>query len=353
LRRRFRSVIGFLISAILVSACGSSPAPAPAANTPAAAPAAPAPAAPAAPAAPTLPKINYRGTIGSGGLGGVIYVMAAGFANLANTKVPGMSLTVESTSGSVELAQRVGSPGDLAFATASSDAVFYAHRGGRSYKQKYDQNRAVLGGNAGQAHMYVLKDSPYKTWEDLRGKRIAIVSKTSLNYTFFEPMWLAMGLKLDDYKLEFIQSGQYADALRDGQIDAGFIVAAYPVAAATQIAATKGIRVLGITNEAADKLVKDHPYWHKATIPKGVYNGHETDAITLGNQTILIANKDVPNDVVYMLTKTLIEHPKEVAGFHPAGIEWTNTKGYALRGLGVVPMHPGAEKYYKEIGLIK
>lgn len=295
-------------------------------------------------------KLSYRGTIGSGGLGGVIYIMAAGFAALADKHVPGLSLTVESTSGSVELAKRVGA-GDLQFATASNDTVYYAHRGAREFKQKFEGNRAILGGNTGQVHMYVLASSPYKTWADLRGKRIALTSAASLNFTYFSIVWNALGLKPNDYKPEWIQSGQYADALKDGQIDAALLVAGYPVSAVNQVASTSGVRLLPIPEAVIDKLLKEHPYWHKAVVPKGVYKGSDTDTLTLGNTSILIAHKDVPNEVVYQLTRTILEHPAEVSAMHPAGKEWT--KPYALRGVNVVPMHPGAERYYRETGLLK
>lgn len=333
MRRRSICVVGILVSALILSASDATGWKEAQAAT-----------------SGDMPKIKFRGTIGSGGLGGVIYVMAAGFANLADKYVPGLSLTVESTSGSVELAKRVGA-GDLQFATCSNDTVYYAHRGGREFKEKYEGNRSMLGGNAGQVHMYVLTNSPVKSWADLRGKRIALTSQASLNFTYFSTVWEALGFKRGDYKPEWIQSGQYADALKDAHVDAALLVAGYPVSTVTEVATTKGVRLLPIPENVIDKLLKQHPYWFKASIPRGTYKGTDVDVLTLGNTSILIANKDVPSDVVYALTKVILEHPAEVSALHPAGKEWT--KEYALRGIDVVAMHPGAEKYFKEVGLIK
>src|SRR5690606_33701200 len=113
-----------------------------------------------------------------------------------------------------------------------------------------------------------------------------LTSASSLNFTYFSTIWKALGLKDDNYKPEWIQSGQYADALKDGQIDAALLVAGYPVSAVNQVATTNGIHLLPIPEQVVDTLLKEHPYWHKEVIPQGTYNGADSDTLTLGNTSI-------------------------------------------------------------------
>ena len=141
-----------------------------------------------------------------------------------------------------------------------------------------------------------------------------------------------------------------ADALKDGKIDAFFCTAGAPTTAIVELATTNTINLLEIDDEHAKKLADAHPFYTTYAIPGGSYKGVDDDVQTVAIKATLIASPKLSEETVYNITKAIFENKDEIAATHAKGEELDLE--YAVSGISV-PFHPGAEKYFKEVGAIK
>ena len=158
----------------------------------------------------------------------------------------------------------------------------------------------------------------------------------------------SMGMKPNkDFKAQWLNPREVAQALQDKTIDAGFIYIADPTGLIIELASRTPIKFIQLDLK---KVLKNRPYWYKTKVKAGTYKGIDKDYVTQGANVILITHKDTDPNLVYEVTKALYQHSDEVGAVHPAGKEWISAN--AARGV-VIPFHPGAAKYLKEIGAIK
>jgi len=139
------------------------------------------------------------------------------------------------------------------------------------------------------------------------------------------------------------------DGIKDGKIDAAFTVAGAPTTAITDLATTNEFSMISLTDEALAKIATDYPFLVQDNLPAGTYNGIDEETKCVAVQAALVASKDVSEDVVYELLKAMFDNADSLKAAH-AKFEYLDAE-YASKG--TVPLHPGAEKYYKEIGVIK
>ncbi len=288
--------------------------------------------------------------MGGGPSGGIFGIFGGAVADIAQKAVPGLTVTAVASQGSAENTIRT-SRGEFQFAMAGNDAAHGGYQGAKGFPGKMQDLRIVMAGHRAYAHMMVPADSQVKDWRDLKGKRIAVTSPTSPNFVSASAVLEHYGLQLADYTPAWINSGQYVDAMRNGSIDAGSLQVGYPAPAPQELCTARvGLRLLPVPPAAARAIAEKYPYFSPAVIPAGPYPCVKEEIPTIASTTLLIANKDVPDDVVYAVVKRIVEQ-QELAAVHAAGKEWRLET--ALDGRAGLPLHPGAERYFREKGLPK
>jgi len=287
-------------------------------------------------------------------VGGTWYPLGGAMAALISRNNPQLNINVETSGGTVDnLKLMMNRKVELAFSTA--DQAFLAFNGQGSFDTKVENIRGLLGGHAIIWQLVTLKDRGINSIYDLKGKRISLGAAGSIGNSIGQTVIEAHGLKMNqDWKPEFIGHAQGAGALRDGQIDAVLNISSAPTGNMTDITSSHGENSIFLMPDPKvfEKLNAERPYWVPAKIRGGAYKGHDKDIPgTFAVSTILIAEKSLPDETAYAIVKTLLENNAELTKAHNLGKEWSSEA--ATNGIkGVIPFHPGAEKYLKEKGLL-
>ncbi len=286
-------------------------------------------------------------TMGTGGTSGTYYgyggVLGQYIKNHGNIDV-----TVVSTDGSKANIQGIDA-GDYQLGTVQSDVMSYAWEGTRSFEKegKTDSFRTVAGLYAESVQL-VTMDPDIKTVADLKGKSVSIGAPAS--GVFFNAMDIlnAAGLSETDINAQYQSFADSTDSLKDGKIDAAFIVAGAPTPAITELCTTNSAHLVPIDGEIADKLIASCPFYTKYTIPADSYNGQTEDVTTVTVKATLIVSADASEESVYNLTKAIFENMDAIAAENGKGAELSIEN--ATSGM-TVPFHAGAAKYFAEKGV--
>ncbi|MCX8084626.1 MAG: TAXI family TRAP transporter solute-binding subunit [Calditerrivibrio sp.] len=297
-------------------------------------------------------------TIGTGGVTGVYYPVGGAIARLVNAKRSQYNIkaTVESTGGSVYNINSVLS-GDLEFGIAQADLTYQAYHGQGAWKDKGPQKKlAVVFGLHNEFITLVASvNSGINGIPDLKGKRVNLGGVGSGQLENSKDLLKAFGMKESDLKAEYIKPVESAGLIQDERLDAFFYTVGHPNGSVSE--ATSGrikVKIVPITGAPVEKLIKELPYYSKGYIPVSLYpnaaNAKDGKVPSIGIQALLVTSTDVPADVVYAITKEVVENLQEFKKLHPAlgGLDLED-----LINVNVAPMHPGALKYFKEKGLIK
>ncbi len=267
-----------------------------------------------------------------------------------NCGVPGLIAVAQATQGSVENVDLIGRR-QLESALAQADIASWAYHGTGIFKSKgaITNLRAIAALFPESIHLVVLKDSPIKSLRDLKGKRVGLGEKESGTLADVRIVIEAAGLTEREVKPDYSRLSDAAAGLSARTLDAFFLVGGYPVPAVAELAAATPIRLVPIGEDGFDKLKKRYPFFTRTTIPADAYPGLDAETPTLGLSALWIAGADVPDQVIYEITKSLWNEPtrKFLAARHVVGRRIAPER--ALDGLDI-PLHPGAERYYREIG---
>jgi TRAP transporter TAXI family solute receptor len=192
------------------------------------------------------------------------------------------------------------------------------------------------------------KSAGIKTFSDLKGKKVGVGSLGSGTEGDVRSIFQSVGLRYDDISVEFLDFGATSSRFKDNQIDAGFIVGGFPTAALMDLAATKDVDLFNFDKDTLDKIIGENPFFVADVIPANTYRGIGYDVNTPSVMALLITNEDVPEDVIYNFTRGLFENIAEVRNSHAMA---KNIRiETAANGL-TAPLHAGAAKYYKEMGI--
>ena len=294
-------------------------------------------------------------TIGTGGITGVYYPTGGAIAKMVNAKRDqyGIRATVESTGGSVFNINAI-MVGDLEFGVAQSDRQFQAVKGLAEWEEKGPQKdlRAVFSIHAENVDLIAAADANINTIQDLKGKRVNIGNVGSGYRQNAIDALEANGLDYEkDFNAESLKAAEAPGMIQDGRMDAGFYTVGHPSGYYKEATAgTRKVKFIEIPN--VDKIVKKYPYYAKSVTLIKDYPGadNKEDIPTFGVKATLVTSSKVPDEVVYAITKEVFDNFDEFKTLHPAyeGL----TKESMLEGLSA-PIHPGAMKYYKEVGLMK
>ena len=213
--------------------------------------------------------------------------------------------------------------------------------------------RLIAVGHTSDTHWIVRKDSPIKTINDFKGKRIGVGPAGSATLSLFSKEALAKGwgLSFDDFSPKYISFSEIITGIRDNTIDAGNISAGTPVAAIMELANDIPIRLISITQESYDRLHKANPIFQPKTIKAGTYKGIDQDVKTYCLPQMWICSASLPEDLVYNIIKIIYDNDADRNAIHPMAKMYTVKN--AFFGYKAVPttFHPGAIKYYKEKGV--
>lgn len=294
-------------------------------------------------------------TIGTGGITGVYYPTGGAIAKIVNKKRDeyGIRCTVESTGGSVFNINAVMS-GDLELGVAQSDRQYQAYNGLNEWKDKGPQKdlRALFSIHPESVTLLASVDSGINGISDLKGKRVNIGNPGSGQRGNAIDALEAAGIDYKtDIKVESVKAAEVPGLLQDERIDAFFYTVGHPSGAFKE--ATSGrIKTRFVSISETDTLTQKFPYYAKSYIPHSLYPGSANtgDTPTFGVKATIVSSAKVPADVVYAITKEVFENFEDFKKLHPA--YQVLTKESMLEGLSA-PIHEGAMRYFKEVGLIK
>jgi TRAP transporter TAXI family solute receptor len=289
--------------------------------------------------------------IGTGGTAGTYYPVGGMIAN-AISNPPALVSTAVATNGSVANVNAIAG-GNMESGFSQADVAYWAYSGTGSFegKPKIADLRSIANLYPESVHI-VAKKGIAKSVADLKGKRVSLDEPGSGTLINARAILAAYGISEKDIKPEYVKPNQAADKLKDGSVDAFFITGGYPLAAISELVTSAGgVEILPITGPEAEKLMKSAPFFAADEIPAGTYK--DIGAVkTLAVGAQWVTSTKMSNDLVYSVVKAMwSEKTRAVldAG-HAKGK--LITPANALKGLAV-PLHPGAEKFYKEAGLIK
>jgi TRAP transporter TAXI family solute receptor len=288
-------------------------------------------------------------SIGSCPVGCTAYTWSAGLAEVINNNVEGVRVTAEETKGyvaNIKLMQK--DQIEISMATSLSSYQAYAATGPYEGSEKGE----ILSWMAiapVAMHVITLKDGPVQSLEDLKGKRVGMGQPGGVSMLDADAMMGVLGLSPDtDFEPFRIRLGGMADGLADGNLDAALWNGSFPLPPVVKLTAGREIQLLPISDEFYDKMRAEYPPYFRLSIPAGLYKGVDDATPTFGLANGMVLSKDVPEDIVYNMTKAIFENLEGLKAVHPAF--GRVTKESVLNGFGA-PLHPGALKYYREIGV--
>ena len=289
--------------------------------------------------------------IGTGGTAGTYFPVGGMIANAVSSDK--LVATAVATNGSVANVNGiVGGSMESGFSQADVATWAYTGTGIWEGRGKVDELRAIANLYPESVHLVVRKGLGVKSPADLKGKRVSLDEPGSGTLVNARAILAAYGVKEADIKPEFVKPNQAAEKLRDGSVDAFFFTGGYPAGAITELAsAGGGIELVPITGPEAAKLRESAKFFSADEIPAGTYKDiGAVQTIAVGAQWV--TSIKVPADVVYEVTKATWSAKTRTAldTGHAKGKSITTTT--ALIGLGI-PLHPGAERFYKEAGILK
>ncbi|MGK9164953.1 TAXI family TRAP transporter solute-binding subunit [Inquilinus limosus] len=291
-------------------------------------------------------------TIGTGGVTGVYYAAGGAICRLLNKdrKTHGIRCSVESTGGSAFNVNTIRS-GELDFGMAQSDVQYNALNGAGAFKDAgaFQELRAVFSVHPEPFTVLARKEAGVTAFTDLKGKRFNVGNPGSGTRASMEELLAALGWTLADFSLASeLKADEHGPALCDDKIDGFFYGVGHPSANIQDPTTTCGAKLVPITGPAVDKLLADKPYYARATIPGGLYNANPDPTETYGVLATLVTSANTDEEAVYQLVRAVFENFDEFKGLHPA-FAHLHPKQMIKAGLSA-PLHPGAERYYKEKG---
>jgi len=294
-------------------------------------------------------------TIGTGGVTGVYYAAGGAICRLVNKDRAKHNIrcSVESTGGSVFNINTIKA-GELDMGVAQSDVQFNAAKGVANFQKDgpFKELRAVFALHPEPVTVVARKEANVKSFADFKGKRFNVGNPGSGTRSSLEELIGAMGWKLSDFALASeLKADEHGPALCDGKIDGFFYLVGHPSANIQDPTTVCGAKLVSVTGPAVDKLVKEKPYYAKATIPGGLYPGNDQPTQTYGVLATFVSSSKVPADTIYAVVKGVFDNFDEFKKLHPA-LANLDPKTMIKDGLSA-PLHDGAVKYYKEKGWVK
>ncbi|PCJ71842.1 MAG: C4-dicarboxylate ABC transporter substrate-binding protein [Rhodobiaceae bacterium] len=294
-------------------------------------------------------------TVGTGGVTGVYYPTGGAICRLVNKerKVHGIRCSVESTGGSLFNVNAIRQ-GDLDMGVAQSDWQYHAYNGTSKFSEvgPFPELRSLFSLHPEPFTVVARADAGIQSFEDLRGKRVNIGNPGSGQRATMEVVMEALGWSVNDFSLASeLKSAEQSMALCDNKIDAIVFTVGHPSGSIQEATTTCDTVLVNVTGEAVDALIADNSFYGPATIPGGMYNGNPDDVSTFGVAATFVSSTAMPDEIAYQMVRAVFENFDDFKRLHPAFAVLTK-EGMVHNALSA-PLHAGAERYYREVGLIE
>jgi len=290
--------------------------------------------------------------IATGGTGGTYYPLGGMLAQVIsnNSAIEGkkLSATAETGNASVANAALLGR-GAIESAFVAADVLDAAYNGKNQFKGKAISNLRALGALYPET-VQLIAQPGIKRFEDLKGLSISSGSPGSGQWQLLGDLLAAHGLKREDIKEDYSSFSQSAEKIKDGNLDASLITAGSPTASIVELSNGHDISIIPLTGAPVKELQKTQPYYASTMLPAGTYKGIDEDVETLAVRAIWATHAELSDEIAYAVTKALYENVDTLAKVHVKGKEISLKT--ALESVSI-PLHPGAERYYREKGIIK
>lgn len=297
----------------------------------------------------TVVPAGERLTMGTGGTAGVYYPLGGAIAQLITNKNPSIDVSAQSTGATGENL-RLTQVHDIDLAIVQNDLTHAAYNGEAPFTSKLGDLRAIARLYPEYLHVVASVESGIKSMNDFKGKRISVGARGSGNEANCRQIFEFYGLNYDNITPIFLPYGETADMFKDRQIDAFVFTIGTPNPAIQDITTMQSIQFVTVDGKERDDVVAAFPYFAEDAIPANSYKDQPEPVQTLSVQAMLIANSNLSDDTVYAITKAIFENLPELQNAHHKAAEFDLNR--ALDGV-TIPLHPGAERYYKEKGVIK
>ncbi len=289
--------------------------------------------------------------IATGGIGGVYYPLGIAMARIFTETVQDVKATAKPTAGSVTNMELI-SKADAELALVQNDIAYYGFSGIEMFKERKIftvRGLAVLYPEAIQ--IVALKRADIRSVRDLKGKRVGVGVGGSGTEANARQILEVYGLYYTDFaRADFLDFTQVTTQLKEGAIDAGFITAGFPTDAIRELAVAREITLLSLEKGALESLRQRYPFFTPDLIPAWTYRGQEKPVQTVSVQALLVTRADLEGSFIYTLLHTLFANHDFLAAVHPKGkLIRLET---AMQGMSI-PLHPGAERFYRDTRLLR
>ncbi|MGD9569091.1 MAG: TAXI family TRAP transporter solute-binding subunit [Sedimentibacter sp.] len=291
----------------------------------------------------TEKAVNWA--LGTSGSGSGVYILGGVLCDVVNKNQEALIVSPQVTAGFEE---NLGLVNDNTIALAEVSTNNLA-----AGQEKFSNITGVFNYSMPPLHLVVDGSKNINSIEDLKGKKVNLGAPGQSTRKISEMLLSAYGLTADDYKISSLPTGESIEALKDGQVDAIIVIADAPMPGIAELALTKKIAILPIEGPNADKFNEAMSFsLAPSRIPVGSYKGVDQEIITVTPPITIIANKDIDTELVYQFTKATWENLNELKEASDSLKSMTLDKN-VFSGWNKLPLHSGAEKYFKEVGILE
>jgi TRAP transporter TAXI family solute receptor len=283
--------------------------------------------------------------IGTGGTAGTYYPLGGAMAEIWNKNIARMNATAQSTGASAANINLL-KDGKVDVVIIQNDVGFYALNGVELFKDKpFKDLRGMACLYNETVQLVALESSGIKTVYDLKGKKVSVGAAGSGVEANARQILEAAGLSYSDIRVQYLSFAESASNLKDGNIDAAFTTGGFPIAAISDLAISKKTVLVPVDKELLKKLMDKWSFYAPTVIPAGTYKGVDADVPSVAVKSMLAVSAKIDANLVYEMLKTMFDNGPRLVAAHAQG---ANIKlATALEGMSL-PLHPGAEKFYKE-----
>lgn len=293
-------------------------------------------------------KVQYI-SMGTGAVTGVYYPLGGAMANLISKNIDGYSCTAESTGGAVENCKLIAE-GNLEMGFVAASTLYDAQKGLNSFEGAASDHILAVFSFYPEVVQILSTNPDIKTIPDLRGKRVAVGASGSGTETMARAILEVYGMSYDDIEEDFLGFGDAADGLKDQTVDAAFTWAGIPTSSVMDLGSQHDISMITFTDDELDTLRKGFPYCVPASITKEHYPSLYAEAQTFSIPAVIACSDGLSEQFVYDFLTVTFDNLDVLAQTHERGGDLSLES--VLDGLDGVKLHPGAEKFYKEKGVL-
>ncbi|RDW17522.1 hypothetical protein CWR48_13430 [Oceanobacillus arenosus] len=285
-------------------------------------------------------------SIGTSSASGTFHIIGGALADIWTEELENVTATARTAPGSSAENVPMLQEQQIEVATLTSEQAHFGYRGGELYDERFEGLRAISGGHIGELQIIANADNGIESIADLEGKRIGKGAPGSTSESMAYLVMEAYGI--EDWTPVDGSNADDFNNLRDGNVDAVFSPLGAPTPGIMELDAVMNLNFLPIDDDKAEAIVKDRPYFFKATVDAGAYNSLEEDYNTIAYGTVIATSADMDEDLIYDLSKLLYESTDRLAGIHAQGSFYSLEN--ATTGV-TIPYHKGAAKYLEEQGI--